>query len=379
MPRPMSTRLRIRVTRAGWIFLLLTAGFGLQSVQSGNNLVFLLFTLLTGFAASLAIHTVLIAWRVSASRQLPKATCAGEALHYQIELRNERHWGCVYYLEIADRHSGPGKRTLPQRIIGLVPGQSTTVAASIAAPTRGWLEFEGYEIRVDLPFGLCEARRFMPAPQRLPVYPEDWSFKKRPPVLGLDNIGADPAANASSEGMDFLGLREFHPGDHPRSVHWRALGRMPETMLVRLYETQRDHSVTIFLDSFFAETEEKLCRAAFEDNICLALALIGEYVASRHEVVFAGYSGAPRSFRLAADSPVMEELRLWLATVQPERNGSPRELWHSVRVAPGSRAILLSLPKPMTATPAGCLKLAPEALKPFVQKLATISRQGVPS
>jgi uncharacterized protein (DUF58 family) len=367
MARLAASRFQFRVTPPGWIYLLLTTAFGAQSIQSGNNLVFLIFTLMAGFAISLPAGTLIMTLGLAVSRKLPKAACAGETFHYQLEIRNTRRFGAVDCLRITDRHSGPGPTTA-QNLPRLNAGQTTVAPATIEAPTRGWLSFEGIEVRAELPFGLFEVRRLIAKPQKLPVYPEVWTFQKHPPSLGLDSIGADPMAGSNSDGMDFLGLREFQPGDHPRSVHWRALGRMPDAMLVRLFETQRDHKVTLFLDSFFPVAQESACRPAFEDNICLALALIDAFLACRLEVVFAGYAGAARSFRVAADSPVLDEIRLWLATVEPERERSPQALLETIRIAPGTRAFYLGLPRSSPAVPPHCSRLAAEQLKPFLKK-----------
>ena len=114
----------------------------------------------------------------------------------------------------------------------------------------------------------------------------------------------------------------------------------------------------------------------FEDNICLALALIERLLAHRYEVMFAGFAGAPRFFHLDTVSPTLKELRLWLATLEPERHHSRVELLSRVAVAPGAQAILLSLPARSEGPPpelSGFRRLTAQEVKPFLVPRAAAS------
>ena len=382
MPRAPAPSFRFRVTPPGGVYVFLTLAFGVQAVLAGNNLVFLIFTLMAGFGLSLAALPALLPSRVAVRRRLPEAAYAGEAFEYPLEISNPRRWAAAFCLQIEDHHTPPGPGSPPLEIALLKPGHRTLLPAKVTTPSRGWLVFEGILVRAVFPFGLFEAQRWLPLAQRLLVYPQRWIYPSQAPLPACLLAGTNPAGGLGVECAEFLGLREFHPGDPPRQVHWHSAGRVPDLMLVRQFEPPREGRIALVLDSFFSLDEEARCRAAFEDNICLALALIERLLAQRFEVTFAGFAGAPRWFHLDTASPALKELRLWLATLEPERHQSPFALLSRVPVAPGARAILLSLPTRSERPPAelsAFRRLTAEEVKPFLVPRAAAANVSAPS
>lgn len=381
MAAPLVRFPRFRVTHAGWAFLALALSFGVHAILAGDNSVFLIFSLMAGLILSLAGLTIMMPIGLVARRDLPDSAHAGSDINYRLELRSTSRFGTVCSLEIRDDYAeawapsgGPRKAEVgaAAEIGWLEAGEAVSVPLRIPAPVRGWLTFRGLDVRRHFPFGLFEAHRYVALENRLVIYPERWVFPGQVRVEPLDGLQAnsEPLGRFITSGADFAGLREFLPGDHPRQIHWHASGRFPEQILARQLEPQRDHQVAIVLDSFYRRAEEAQCRRAFEDNICLGLALCEKLLADQYEVTFAGWCDGPRVFRLSPMRGQLEGLRLWLATLQPDHEHSLPDLMARLKLPPLTTALLLRVStngKPGARWPISCVELAPERLKPLAR------------
>lgn len=156
------------------------------------------------------------------------------------------------------------------------PGAS--LAARGPARPRGIWKVRGAWIVSSAPLGLLRARRAIPHPQALAVYPEAASlpeYRDRRALLAALR-GDDASASA---GGDFgpAGLREFREGDEARHVDWRASARKT-SLVVREWEDDSMRGIEICLDRRCADEE-------LEEALSLAVALL--FVARENKEVFA--------------------------------------------------------------------------------------------
>lgn len=370
MARTPGSRYRFRVTPAGWAFLVLTVSFGAQGALAGNNLVFLIFAVMTGFGLSLAALTVAMPALVRVRRILPEAVSAGEAFDYTLELSNPRKSWTAICLQVTDHSVPAASKPAPAEAARIEPGSALALIQRMASPSRGWMVFDLIQVRCQFPFGLFVAERRLRIEDRILVYPERWVFQPR---FRLNTPGgnlatADLPGRSNSDMADFAGLRDYHPGDHPRHIHWHASGRSPDQLLTRQFEPQHGRQVVILLDSLYPRREEARCRAALEENICLALALAEKFLSEEYEVILAGYSGGPRIFYLRPVAPELEDVRRWLALLQPEYECTWAEFMNSLRLPPQAGRVLLRLPGAPPPPPTRQTSSRPwtvEDLKPF--------------
>lgn len=77
-----------------------------------------------------------------------------------------------------------------------------------------------------------------------------------PRISDLDGLIIDPkavvesqhlTASVASDGMDYVAVREYVPGDPIKAVHWKLSARA-NTLLTRLYETHTNPGTSAFLD-----------------------------------------------------------------------------------------------------------------------------------
>jgi uncharacterized protein (DUF58 family) len=130
------------------------------------------------------------------------------------------------------------------------PDEVTTAGYRVALRRRGDLKFGAIHLRSLGPWGLAWRQTVVEAEDRVRVQPGmDELRKERLPGLRLD-----PAAPGLrrirrwGEGSEFESLREYRPGDDPRTVDWKASARRHE-LLVRQYQVERNQTVVLAIDA----------------------------------------------------------------------------------------------------------------------------------
>jgi len=131
----------------------------------------------------------------------------------------------------------------------LLPGRRLTLAYRSFC-SRGWGEYRvgPLGLRVSDAAGLFSARRLFHQLDTLTVFP------RVHPVAGLERFGArasllpqEAAAGRPGQSLNYLGVRDYLPGDELRRIHWPATARRGE-LSVKEHETDLLPYFTLFLD-----------------------------------------------------------------------------------------------------------------------------------
>lgn len=110
---------------------------------------------------------------------------------------------------------------------------------------RGGHRFAPVEVESSLPFGLFRARRLLPAPLGLLVYPEVFAYRPAHSSAGDSEAAAHGAAvNVPGE---FRSAREYQPGDVLRNIHWRRSAR-ESRLMVKEYDPSLGSQVTVLFN-----------------------------------------------------------------------------------------------------------------------------------
>jgi len=76
-------------------------------------------------------------------------------------------------------------------------------------------------------------------------------------------------------GDEFRSVREYHPGDNPRRIHWKASARLGK-LCVRETERERSAPVVILLDARIPLSTPKSERPATREALELAISFVAE-------------------------------------------------------------------------------------------------------
>jgi uncharacterized protein (DUF58 family) len=204
-----------------------------------------LSSLLLGVAAAGMFLPVLMVRRVTVERVAPEEAFQGSALRVDLAVGNEAGRPKVA-LTLRDRHIQPVRVFLSH--VG--PGERAILSTQRTATRRGVMESERVMLSSGAPFGVAEARRAVPAAGRTIVYPRVVPVSSTAFLNGALGQGDERARQLRRGGdREFLGLREYRPGDSMRHVHWPSTARTG-SLMVREFEQDQVPRLGILVDTW---------------------------------------------------------------------------------------------------------------------------------
>nr|MBP6514125.1 DUF58 domain-containing protein [Steroidobacteraceae bacterium] len=125
-----------------------------------------------------------------------------------------------YDLEVSTDHG-------TARPMSLVAGGSATVTLNLPTTRRGRVRLARFEVATRYPFGLLRAWAVVHPRVDCLVYPHPAREAPERPPAAVDGTG-----NREGRGDDdFAGLKDYHPGDPPRHIAWKAFARGGELLV----------------------------------------------------------------------------------------------------------------------------------------------------
>ena len=329
LPRDPRYRRRLRATREGKLFLFVTFGLGFAAVNTGTNLMYLIF----GFMLSLIILSGILSEqglrRLKVQRRLPAYGVVGVPCLIELAVHNGKRRLVSYSLEVEDIATG---EINDRRCYYLkVPPQAEQVATYRRTPTRrGLLVFGELRVLTRFPFALFEKWRELSLPGQLLVYPKPLATKL-PSALAL-SVGEQTGASPG-RGVETRELRDYRSGDELRAIHWKrsaAFGRP----IVRELEREAAPTFSVLLDNFKPEGAGSDWEETFEREISHAAYLVEHGFRRGFPVeVCARGSRSPLSAQGTMD-PVLR----FLALLEPISEAQP-----FAPARPGSRVVSLKV------------------------------------
>jgi uncharacterized protein (DUF58 family) len=250
----------------------------LGSLNYQNNLA-LLFTFLMGSVALIGMHHTwfnLLGLQVSARGGSP--VFAGQEATFGVTLSSGRRRARPdLAVRIAAERSSP---------VTVEPGASATVAVRLPTRERGLTGLEEVSVETRHPLGLFRAWCRARTDARVLVYPRPATRSPapapvpahRPSDQGDLGVGAD----------EFVGPRDYRPGDSPRRLDWKALAR-ERGLVVKQFGGDRAARVWVDWERLPpADTETRiglLCRQvldAAESGLDFGLRLPGRTIPVGH-------------------------------------------------------------------------------------------------
>ncbi len=284
---------QLRPTRAGWTFLLIIMAVGFAALNTGNNLLYVVLSLLLAFLVLSGVLSESALRGIEVRRTPPREILAGAKNPLLIEIRNNQRRVPAFAVQVEDLGSpdspalaggeGPrGKGVRRVHELGCVfalrigPGATESRAYSLVPPRRGELHFHGVRVATRFPFGLFLKSRTIEIVETTLVYPAILDLgPPRPPRLSRNHAGS--ATIRRGEGSNVAGLREYAIGDSMRRVHWGSSLRRGD-LFVRDPEEERSAELIVRLrthapgDPDLGEISEasEEARADFERRVSLA-------------------------------------------------------------------------------------------------------------
>jgi uncharacterized protein (DUF58 family) len=285
-----------RFTAAGLLVLglaILAAVFG---VNTNQNVSYRVFTFLFALIAVSVVAARLMRGSFEVTRHLPRAVAIGDEFEYGLIVRNlgKRKLDGITVLEdLADPRPafaefrarlktptfGNWKDLVERNRVASVVVEPVPVLDAYAAANgetelrvrgrayrRGRLHFTGCSIALSDPFGLFRKIVALPEEANLLVLPRRYRLPPLPlPGSRRYQQGGVTLASAVGDSEEFIGLREYRPGDPLQKIHWKSFARLGEPV-VREYQDEFFERHALILDTFAGAAEER----SFEEAVAIA-------------------------------------------------------------------------------------------------------------
>ena len=268
---------RLQFTREGKYFVGITFGVGFAAINTGNNLLYLLFGMLLSLILASGVLSEISLRGLEVARQAPGRVHARQPFLMGISLRNDKRRLPSFSVEVEDLIDD---KPLDKKCYFLkLPAkklQATSYRHTCAR--RGRYRFSGFRVSTKFPFALFRKSRLVDAALEVIVYPELLPLGRAMPRSSRAQ-GEELHGLAGRRG-EFAGLHEYREGDDPHDVHWPSTARKGRTM-VREYEDEAARRVSLFLDNHLPGgarcTDERLC-GQLERAVSITATLAVDYL-----------------------------------------------------------------------------------------------------
>ena len=358
-----------RLTHTGWLVLGAAATAAALGIDTSRTMSYQAFT----FGAALLLVAFVVARffrvRASVAREMPRYATAGERFEYRVVVHNEgrRPLEALMVRETLrdprpgyaewrrtrepgeekrnwfDRHQGYFRwrwlieRRTPERatraeLERVPPGEQRTVTLWLRPRRRGRLELDAVQLSRLEPLGLVRGLAKISSAGRVIALPKRY----RLPAIALPGQrrfqqGGVTLATSVGDSEEFIGLREYRPGDPLQRVHWKSYARtgLP---IVKEFQDEFFERHALILDTSTDRGED----AAFEEAVAVAASFV--YAIDTREclldLLFVG--GEVRTYTAGRGQMQLEHMLEVLAGVGPSAPADFAELARAVLTQRGA-------------------------------------------
>ena len=285
----LSNAWRRRLTPAGWLTVLMTAVAAGVGVNTSEAVAYQLFTLLICLFAAALLQALFFRPKLRIVRRCPRIGAMGTPVEYPVAITNEGRSrvdglrvteyfpprvpeldAFLYEPEPGERRRNAFDRALryyrwtwlvrkarrvhtaQSEAFSLRPGETRDIRVGITPQRRGVLRLGAMEVARPDGFGLwCGIRRPAPAfgntltvlPRRYPLPHLEMKGRAQ-----YQPCGAALAGNVG-QSEEFIGLRDYRPGDPLRHFHWKSCARLGRP-IVKEFEDEFFPRYALALDTF---------------------------------------------------------------------------------------------------------------------------------
>lgn len=314
----------LRATRPGWCFIAIVFGVGFAALNTGNNLLYLVFALMLAFLVLSGILSESSLRGIAVERHLPRELFAGAANPVVLRIANRKSRVAAFAICVEDRTASPAAAGdaeddegpgIAGRCFVLRVGPAASVERSYALTPRrrGDLTLSGLRVSTRFPFGLFVKSVELADSQALLVYPAITPLASQQRARSSRATTEEARAGRSTAGDSISGLREFVQGDAAARVHWRRSLKSG-----RLVVGERDGETAAEVEILLPLGPE-LSESAIEERVARAASEVVHHLDAGHRV---GLRTRALRFAPASGASHRRELLTFLARVGPDTGGS---------------------------------------------------------
>lgn len=216
-------------TREGRIIVLIAIGLGVAAINTGNNLLYLVFAILLSMIVLSGILSEMNIGRLSVSLKNLPEVAVGEVGFATVCLKNRRRMLQGLALQVRLDMQGAAKEASEGFIPLVRSGRSVDVNVRIQGVLRGPFTASAIHVYTSFPFSFFKKGIVYNIEGHSLVLPRPIPIDMTP-IYALKQGQELPSSGLGRQG-EFWGVREFRTGDNPKAIHYRLSARMNKPMV----------------------------------------------------------------------------------------------------------------------------------------------------
>ena len=265
-------RVSTRPTKEGITFLALSIFVGVAALNTGNNLLYLIFGMMLSFIAISGFMSMINLSRIDVQSVTPDSIFAMTPVSLKFFISNKKILLPSYCITLeVEREKG---------FITYLPAKATKKAnIRCFFKHRGWNEIPDIYISTSFPFGFFRKRVLAKTiNEDVLVYPKIDKISIEKPMFYQSSDEKESVKTGL--GSDIRSIRTYRHGDNPKLIHWKSSAKIGDLMIRELYD---DESKSAVIE--FNPTDDK---TKLEIQISKVASLLLELVKHDYEVEFRG-------------------------------------------------------------------------------------------
>jgi uncharacterized protein (DUF58 family) len=250
-------RLRYRITRGGFLFVIGVLLTGAGAFLSGNNLLFLVFSAMLALLLVSGFISRLMLAGLELELLLPEHVSARMPTSARIRMRNLKRLTPSFSIELAGRGDEDSVPSILKDPVyfPLVPGRAVIEAAvQVVFPYRGRHRENLFVISTKFPFGFLRKSTTVALRRETVVYP---ALEPREGMeILLDSVSGEIESRVRGDGRDFYRIRPYEAQDSARHVDWKSSAHTGG-LQVREFTRDQQRVVEIFFDRRIVPGQQK--------------------------------------------------------------------------------------------------------------------------
>jgi hypothetical protein len=320
-------------TRKTIFWLLAAAAFYLIAWNVGSGWLYILMAVMLAVPlAGLVINRFNIRGLEVLQSSPPSAT-QGDSLVSNIVVSNKSRFPRL--LVEVDGELGGGAFDF---LLPMIQGKGRReVSVKLDAVSRGVYPGGTLLISSSAPYGLAKSKKKLFSACPLVVYPQ-WHKLPQDWDSGQKNAGymVSTAIATRNPASDYLGVREYRPGDSLRSIHWRTAARSGRLAVIE-YARQTAMTPAVIIDTYEQGDIGTGWESTFETGITLAASIIKREEGNHRRFAL---GSSPSDAGDSGLSQSADRAMLWLAGVEAVRS-TPLKLDQGTMPWPDATPVLI--------------------------------------
>jgi uncharacterized protein (DUF58 family) len=302
--------------RGRFLFVALTI-FALTGLDTRARQVYVLFALAAGLYAAATLFGFRPRPRSTLRGRMPERATAGTAVHFTLDIAGDKDQESDLFLAMPPAQGPAALPIVPRESFVTVDGGHASVRCRLTPARRGRYLLTGPRLRASDPFGLVTTTAVALPDQVLLVYPRFYTLPRFDVPLGRRyQPGGIPLSSSTGDAIEFIGTRDYRPGDAVRNIHWRSWARRGAPV-VKEYQEEFFCRIAIILDTFLPPRPGAGERASFEAAISVVASIADHF--SRSEYVVDILAAGPDVYEVSAGRSLayLENILDVLACLEP--------------------------------------------------------------